>query len=120
MRILLVDDERVFADDRAEETFTESSDLIDFFLDENGHYNGVEVDQIWLDFCLYGDDSGANIAFFASNQAKKGTPLKVDVFVLHTTSWGGADLMKRVLEDAGYKTERVDITVQKKIFVTRI
>jgi len=113
MKILLIDDERSFADGREATVITRSDDAIEHFTDEDGNYNGVAYDEVWLDFVLVGSGSGGDVAMFASRMAHRGTPLNVGMFKIHTSSWGGAALMQQVLEAAGYKTQRVDIAMTK-------
>lgn len=112
MNTLLIDDERDFFDGRAYDLDRHSADAVQRFSNDDGTYNGISYETVWLDFSLRGSDSIMDFLFFAARMAQAGTPLQVERFVIHTSSWDGASLIKTVLEGAGYTTVRFDITQQ--------
>ena len=110
MDILLIDDDRDFLDGREYNVERSSASAVAHFSNEDGTYNGVSYKSVWLDFSLRGSDSVMDFIMFAARLANAGTPLDVETFVIHTSSWDGASLIKMVLEEAGYTTARHDIS----------
>jgi len=120
MTTLLIDDDRDFLDGREYTVIRTSFDAVQHFSAEDGSYNGVSYETVWLDFSLRGGDSIMDFIFFAARMARAGTPLKVERFVIHTSSWDGAALIKEVLQEVGYTTVRFDITTQANMKVLGI
>ncbi len=112
MRTLLIDDERDFLDGREYTVFRSSWEAIEHFQNEDESIADISYDEVWLDFSLSGSDCVDEFAKFARHAAVIGTPLKVGKFIIHTNSWGGANMLKGILEGAGYKTVRFDPAFQ--------
>jgi hypothetical protein len=112
MKTLLIDDERNFLDGRESVVLRSSQDAIDHFTAEDGSISDVHYDEVWLDFSLLRSDSIMDFLFFAKKAANAGTPLSVDEFVIHTSSWSGASLIATVLDESGYKHRRFDPSYQ--------
>lgn len=119
MKILLVDDERSFVDGREYQVARTSWEAIKFFIngDDETDYNGAEFDEVWLDFNLVGSDSGMEFCNFVREAARTGNRLNIGRFVIHTSSWAGANLMAGVLQGAGYDTERFDMSFQNPVVI---
>jgi len=113
MKTLLIDDDRDFLDGRDYDIARSSSEAIEFFLTSDGVSTGASYETVWLDFSLRGGDSIMDFIFLAARKASAGEPLAVERFVIHTSSWDGAALIKQILEGAGYSTVRFDITTQE-------
>jgi len=112
MKTLIIDDERDFLDGRECDVARSSYEAIELFSNDDGVNNGVSYDEVWLDFSLSGSDSIMDFVFFASRSAAQGNPLRVGNFVIHTSTWDGASLIKHVLDGAGYTNSRFDIASQ--------
>ncbi len=108
MRTLLIDDDRDFLDGRPYTVLRSSDEAIEHFSNPDGSLKNVSYDEVWLDYSLRGSDSIDPFVHFARKAAAAGTPLKVKLFVIHTSSWGGANLIKQILEAGKYKTRRFD------------
>ena len=111
--ILLIDDTRTFINETNVTTCRYVYDAI-----EELELQPEKVwDELWLDFNLKGLESGTDIAYYAAKQAALGAPLNIKKFVIHTSSWAGANMMKNMLEASGYTVERFDPINLKKVFV---
>lgn len=102
--VLVIDDERSFADevDDASVTYARTSrDGIDAL------QNVGALDELWLDHDLGGSDTISPVIGWLCEQAFEGTPFPVQLVVVHTANPTGASTMIRSLERFGYRCTRV-------------
>lgn len=115
MKTILIDDERDFLDNREHTVFRNTGDAIDHFTNEDGSVSTEHYDEVWLDFSLGRGDDIMKFTDFAIDAHRKGTPLNVSEFVIHTSSWSGANLIAHILDEVGYKHRRFDPMYQTPI-----
>jgi hypothetical protein len=90
--VLLLDDERSFADGReslvaksVQAAITATDDL-------------TELDELWLDFVLIGPASD-EFLMHLSDRKRNGNPLTIKKVYIHTSSWDAVGLLKMYLND---------------------
>lgn len=93
--VVLVDDERDFADGREAIVARSSNDAITL-TDEL-----VFVDELWLDFSLAGMDDVMAFLWHLVARFQEGNPLVVGKVVFHSSAYGAMDLIKTVGGRAG-------------------
>lgn len=93
--ILLVDDERSFADNREAVITRTSADAISILETQS-------FDEVWLDFVLKGMDDTAAVAFYIAKRHRAGNPVQVGEFIVHSSAPGAYQLIERILSPLGY------------------
>lgn len=101
MTVLLLDDERSFADYRpalvARSTF-QAIELTD---------NLTELDELWLDYVLKGTDSTDDYLSHLRRRQREGNPLTLHKVTIHTSSYEAAYLLREILTELGVPDENI-------------
>jgi len=93
-RILMIDDERCFADNREAVIARTSEDGIEHL--QNGRW-----DEVWLDFVLVGDDT-LTVAKWVRELHADGGNVDVGTFIVHSSAIGAHQLLEMILSPLGY------------------
>jgi len=95
MKILLIDDERNFLDNREATVARDCKSAIEILKED------AKFDEIWLDYSLGRSGDILDALFYFEEVAKAGNPIDTK-FVIHTSSGSGAHLIETILKEAGY------------------
>ncbi len=100
--VVLIDDVRSFSDGRACEvarTSAEALTLLHRLLD-------ADVDELWLDYDLGGDDTVMPVVDWLVTVADRGAAFPVRRVIVHSVNVGGGHRVTTRLQHAGYPVER--------------
>lgn len=101
-KIVVVDDIRnyPFTDEDEGVTLRTSQQALSYL----GYKTGirVEIDELWLDFDLGGDDTAMPVALFLAECAYYGSPYPVKSIIIHSMNPVGSEAMRSVLARYGY------------------
>lgn len=69
-------------------------------------HRDVEIDELWLDHDLGGDDSIMPVVALLEEAAFEGRPFRIGMVFVHSANPSGAEAMVRVLGRWGYRVRR--------------
>lgn len=112
MVVLLVDDERAFADGRECVTARTVQEAI------NATENLDSLDELWLDYVLLGTDSTDEFLFRLVRERKyAGNPLKIHKVFIHTSAYGAISLLKDILGRLDVAEENITVVSWQEYLV---
>lgn len=108
--ILLVDDERIFADGRECIIARSVNEAINLTDDVD------EIDELWLDYVLAGSDSSDEFLSHLYHRGRNGNPVKLNRVFIHTSSFMAVDLLRGWLDRLGVAEKNVERVEDLSIF----